>query len=302
MRAQQAVPFCCRFANNRHFPLKALSQCRNCGDTIDAKTHVGVSWSVATREFARHVDEITLVVQMSIYVALFRSFCEPVQPRLPQSRERFRLTFLHWSLFCSCWNSSPDTEVRWCPKKLWLLLLCVKLHMKFERTRLLKDGKRRFETEWHATSAESCSCRNLKMRPDQKTTAAIYDSKHTWFFLTYMNDVYSCSFKKYYTPIWFKSYPTALLYVLQFHATLLTKNLLNQKSASTPWTHFSKIRGVLLWRGVTIEMNLLKFMKVLFLKVLPLHRRLGDVVYNARNVCELQFVTGHIALDEKLVT
>jgi len=49
-------------------------------------------------------------------------------------------------------------------------------------------------------------------------------------------------------------------------------------------------------------MNLLKFMKVLFLKVLPLHRRLGDVVYNARNVCELQFVTGHIALDEKLVT
>ena len=183
---------------------------------------------------------------------------------------RISSTSLHWSLFCSCWNSSPDTEVRWCPKKLWLLLLCVKLHMKFERTRLLKDGKRRFETEWHATSAESCSCRNLKMRPDQKTTAAIYDSKHTWFFLTYMNDVYSCSFKKYYTPIWFTSYPTALLYVLQFHATLLTKNLLNQKSASTPWTHFSKIRGVLLWRGVTIEMNLLKFMKVLFLNMMKL--------------------------------
>jgi len=46
-------------------------------------------------------------------------------------------------------------------------------------------------------------------------------------------------------------------------------------------------------------MNLLKFVKVLFLKVLQLHRGLGDVVYNARNVCEPQFVTGHIARDEK---
>ena len=30
-----------------------------------------MSWSAATREIARHVDEITLVEQMSIFVALF---------------------------------------------------------------------------------------------------------------------------------------------------------------------------------------------------------------------------------------
>jgi len=48
-------------------------------------------------------------------------------------------------------------------------------------------------------------------------------------------------------------------------------------------------------------MHLLKFVKVLFLKVLQLHCELGDV-YNARDPCEPQFVTGHIALDEKLVT
>ena len=53
--------------------------------------------------------------------------------------------------------------------------------------------------------------------------------------------------------------------------------------------------------GVTMWMNLLEFVKVLFLKVLQLHRRLGDAVYNARNPCQPQFVTGHIAIDEKLV-
>jgi len=39
-------------------------------------------------------------------------------------------------------------------------------------------------------------------------------------------------------------------------------------------------------------MNLLEFVKVLFLKVLQLHRGLRDVVYNAANVCEPHFVTG----------
>jgi len=28
-----------------------------------------------------------------------------------------RRTFLHWSFSYSCWNSSPDTEVIWCPTK-----------------------------------------------------------------------------------------------------------------------------------------------------------------------------------------
>jgi len=34
------------------------------------KAHVGMSWSVATRKVARHVDEITLVEQMSSYAVL----------------------------------------------------------------------------------------------------------------------------------------------------------------------------------------------------------------------------------------
>jgi len=46
------------------------------------------------------------------------------------------------------------------------LLLCEKLHMKFERTPLLKDVTRRFAIEWNVTSAESCSRRNLKMRSE----------------------------------------------------------------------------------------------------------------------------------------
>jgi len=38
----------------------------------------------------------------------------------PTHGEDLRRTFLHWSLFYSCWNSSPYTKVRWCPIKLWL--------------------------------------------------------------------------------------------------------------------------------------------------------------------------------------
>jgi len=95
----------------------------------------------------------------------------------------------------------------------------------------------------------------------------------------------------YYTQIWFASYSTPLLYVLQFSATLLTKNLLNQILASTPFTHFSKNRGVLLWRRVTIWMNLLEFVKVMFLKVLQLCRPIcasRTCCFVASNVCEPQ--------------
>ena len=70
MRAQQATPLAA-YLQIIDFSLTALSQCRHCGDTIDAKTHVGVSWLVATRKIARHVDEITLVEKMSICVTLF---------------------------------------------------------------------------------------------------------------------------------------------------------------------------------------------------------------------------------------
>jgi len=175
MRAQQAVLFCCRFPNNRHFSLIALIQCRNCGDAIDAKTHVSVSWSVATREIARHVDEITLVwadEYLRCIVSKFLWACSsqgfaPVMGRISS-------TFLHWSLFCSCWNSHPDTEVRWCPKKLWLLLLYAEMHMKFERTRLLKVGKRRFEID---------QCRTLQSSQPEDATG-ILSSYETWYART----------------------------------------------------------------------------------------------------------------------
>ena len=49
---------------------------------------------------------------------------EPAQPEMPHSREDFVVTFLHWSLFFSCWNSSPDTEVRSAQKNFGFLLLC----------------------------------------------------------------------------------------------------------------------------------------------------------------------------------
>jgi len=206
LRAQQAIPFWCRFANNRHFSLIALSQCRNCGDAIDAKTYVGLLWSAATRTIAWHVDEITLVEQMSIRVALSWSFLWACSTGLPQSREGSSSYIPARKFVLFLLKQQPRHWTQMVPNKHFgFLLLCVKLHMMFERTRVLKDGKIWFEIEWIVTSAETCSRRNLKMRPDQKITAAIYDSKHAWFFLTYINDLYSCSFKKYYTPIWFGS-------------------------------------------------------------------------------------------------
>jgi len=72
------------------------------------------------------------------------------------------------------------------------------------------------------------------MRPDQKITAAIYDRKHAWFFLTYITDTQFVFLQKVLYANLIRTLINGLLYVLQFSATLLTQHLLNQKLASTP--------------------------------------------------------------------
>jgi len=84
------------------------------------KAHVAMSWSVATRKIVRHVDEITMVEQMD-------PATQACSTRDAQLTGGFRRTFLHWSLFFSCWNSHPDTDVRWCPKKTLAFCCCAQV-------------------------------------------------------------------------------------------------------------------------------------------------------------------------------
>ena len=88
----------------------------------------------------------------------------------------FRRTFLHWSLFFSCWNSHPDTDVRWCPKKNFgFLLLCAKMHMGFERTRLLKDGKKKVRDR-----TKRYKCKKLQSSQSEDVTELLW-SYETWY-------------------------------------------------------------------------------------------------------------------------
>jgi len=52
-------------------------------------------------------------------------------------------------------TAAPTLKSDGAQKNYGFLLLWVKLHIKFERTRLLKDGKSKFEIEWNSTIAES---------------------------------------------------------------------------------------------------------------------------------------------------
>jgi len=85
---------------------------------------------------------------------LFGSFCEPVQPKSPHSRGRSSpyISALEFS-FIPVETAAPTLKSDGAQLNLGFLLLCVKLHMKFERTPLLKDVGRRFAIEWNVTSA-----------------------------------------------------------------------------------------------------------------------------------------------------
>ena len=136
---------------------------------------------------------------------------EPVQPEMPHSRERFRRTFLHGSLFCSCWNSSPTLKSDGAQKNFGFC--CCVLSCIWNSNELVcsKIEEKRFELEWIVKSIESCSRRNLKMRPE-------------WYGL-----------KKLDMP------------ALKPHDNFFLPHHL-KSIASTPLTRFSKNRGVLLWR------------------------------------------------------
>jgi len=144
--------------------------------------------------------------QMSLCVALSWSFLWACSTKVaPVMGE---ISSLHSCIdvcFVPVETAAPTLNSDGAQKNFGFLLLCASCIWNSNELVCSKMEKRPFEIEWNVTSAESCSHRNLKMRPDQKITADIYDSKHAWFFLTYINDIYSCSFKKYYTPIWFGS-------------------------------------------------------------------------------------------------
>ena len=159
MKAQQATPLAA-YLQIIDFSLTALSQCRYCGDTIDAKTTcryvvVGSNTEDCATRWWDHNDW----TDGSCNASLLNQRC-PTHGRISSYIPALKFVFFQL-------KQSPRHWRQMLPKKNFgFLLLCAKMHMKFERTRLLKDGKRRFEIEWNATSAESRSRRNLKMWPD----------------------------------------------------------------------------------------------------------------------------------------
>jgi len=164
------------------------------------KEHVGLSWSAATQEIARHVDEVTLVDRWVFALHCLEVFCEPVQPRLPQSRERFRryIPALMFVLFLL--KQQPRHWRQVVPKKTLAFcccaLSCIWNSKELVCSKMEKVGSKSNET----LQVQSCSRRSLKMRPhcygrtkldmpalkphDNFVLPYIDESKHTWFFLT----------------------------------------------------------------------------------------------------------------------
>jgi len=95
-----------------------------------------------------------------------------------------------------------------------------------------------------STSAERYSRRNLKMRPEyyrlMKLDMPVLKPRDNFVLPHHLKNI----IRQFNLQV----IPRLCCTFLQFHATLLTKNLLNQKLASTPLTHFSKNRGMLLQR------------------------------------------------------
>ena len=88
------------------------------------KAHVAMSWSLATRKISRHVDEITMVEQMDPR--------EPAQPEMPHSREDFVVHSCIEVCFFPVETVTPTLKSDGAQKNFGFLLLCAKMHMKFE--------------------------------------------------------------------------------------------------------------------------------------------------------------------------
>ena len=227
MRTQQATPFCCRFANNRRFSLTALSQCRNCGDTIDAKrTCWFVVVSSNTEDCATRWWDHNGLTDGSCNASLLNQRC-PTHGRISSYIPALKFVFFllkqsprHWRqmvpkktlAFCCCalrciWNSNE--------------LVCSKIEKEDSKSNeLLQVQKVAVVATW--------KCDRIKKLLLLFTTVnmQVFLDLYKWYLFVFIQNVLYANL--------IRTLIHGLLYVLQFSATLLTQHLLNQKLTSTP--------------------------------------------------------------------
>jgi len=160
MKAQQASPFCCRFANNRIFP--------NSPESVSTlwrydwcKKHM--SLCRGRQQHGRLRDTLMRSQWLSRWI-LQR---EPAQPEMPHSREDFVVHSCIEVCFFPVETVTPTLTSDGAQKKT-LAFCCCALRCIWDSNELVcsKMEKRRFEIARNATSAKSCSRRNLKMWPN----------------------------------------------------------------------------------------------------------------------------------------